>query len=149
MYYCLLCNKPKPRHAKKTNVNITKVKQEINYDVATPLWGKCEDETRTPKSGNLESFGTPATSELDCRGQNTSPWSILYTIGKALKCRWNGIAWAIWTSGAQVMVKIRAGSQTGNLTPDHKKYKIDPIPVCADGVQHTVGKLLRRDTSLL
>jgi hypothetical protein len=21
--------------------------------VATPLWGKCEDETHTPKSGNL------------------------------------------------------------------------------------------------
>ncbi len=33
--------------------------------VATPLWAKCEDETRTPKSGNLESFGTPKNSELD------------------------------------------------------------------------------------
>jgi hypothetical protein len=39
--------------------------------VATPLWAKCEDEIHTPKSGNLESFGTPATSELDNRGQNT------------------------------------------------------------------------------
>jgi hypothetical protein len=55
--------------------------------VATPLWGKCEDEIRTPKSGNLESSGTPATSDLDCRGQNTSPWGIFYTLGKALKCR--------------------------------------------------------------
>jgi hypothetical protein len=27
--------------------------------VATPLWAKCEDETHTPKSGNLESLGTP------------------------------------------------------------------------------------------
>jgi hypothetical protein len=51
--------------------------------VATPLWGKCEDETHTPKSGNLESFGTPTTSELDCRGQKASPWGVLYT----LKCR--------------------------------------------------------------
>jgi hypothetical protein len=40
-----------------------------------------------PKVGNLESSGTPATSELDCRGQNTSPWNVLYTVGKALKCR--------------------------------------------------------------
>jgi hypothetical protein len=33
--------------------------------VATPLWGKCEDEIRTPKSGNLESSGTPKTLELN------------------------------------------------------------------------------------
>jgi hypothetical protein len=56
-------------------------------DVATPLWGKCEDETHTPKSGNLESYGTPATSELYSRGQNTSPWNVIYTVEKVLKCR--------------------------------------------------------------
>jgi hypothetical protein len=56
-------------------------------NVATPFWGKCEDETHTPKSGNLESFGTPTTSKLDCRGQNTLPWGNLYIVGKALKCR--------------------------------------------------------------
>jgi len=31
----------------------------------------------------------------------------------------NGLAWAIWTSVAQVMGERRAGSQTGSLTPDH------------------------------
>jgi len=31
----------------------------------------------------------------------------------------NGLAWAIWTSVAQVMAKRRVGSQIGNLTPDH------------------------------
>ncbi len=41
--------------------------------IATPLWGKCEDETRTPKSGNLQSFETPKTSEFNCKGQNTLP----------------------------------------------------------------------------
>jgi hypothetical protein len=55
--------------------------------VATPLWAKCEDETHTPKSGNLESSGTPAISELGYRGQNTSPWGVLYTVGKVLQCR--------------------------------------------------------------
>jgi hypothetical protein len=55
--------------------------------VATPLWVKCEDETHIPKSGNLESSGTPENSELDCRGQNTSHWGILYIIGKVLKYR--------------------------------------------------------------
>jgi hypothetical protein len=31
----------------------------------------------------------------------------------------NGLAWAIWTSVTQVMAKIRVGSQTGSLTPNH------------------------------
>jgi hypothetical protein len=55
--------------------------------VATPLWVKCEDETHTPKSGNLESFGTPENLELNFRNQNTLHLSVLYTIGKVLKCR--------------------------------------------------------------
>ncbi len=55
--------------------------------VATPLWAKCEDETHIPKSGNLESSGTPKNSELDCRGQKTLHWDVLYTVGKVLKCK--------------------------------------------------------------
>jgi len=61
----------------------------------------------------------------------------------------NGLAWAIRTSAAQVMVERRARSQIVSLTPDHKKSGIDPIPVCIDEVRHTIGKLLRRATSLL
>jgi hypothetical protein len=37
--------------------------------------------------GTWESFGTPETSEFDCRGQNTSPWGIPYIIGKLSKGR--------------------------------------------------------------
>jgi hypothetical protein len=37
--------------------------------------------------GTWESFRTPKNSELDCRGQNTLPWGVLYTIGKVLKLR--------------------------------------------------------------
>ncbi len=55
--------------------------------VATPLWGKCEDETHTPKSGNLKSSGTPKNSKLDCSGQNTFHWGDFYIVGKVLKCR--------------------------------------------------------------
>jgi hypothetical protein len=55
--------------------------------VATPLWAKCEDETHTPKSGDLESSMTLGNSELDCRGQNTSNWGVLYTNRNFLKCR--------------------------------------------------------------
>jgi hypothetical protein len=46
----------------------------------------------------------------------------------------NGLTWAIWTSIAQVMDKKRAGSQTGNLTPDQKKSGIDPPPPAPPGV---------------
>jgi len=56
-------------------------------NVATPLWAKCEDETHTPKSGDLESSGTPEKSELDFRGQNTSHWGVFYINGKVSKCR--------------------------------------------------------------
>jgi hypothetical protein len=39
------------------------------------------------KNGTWESFGTPKNLEHDSRGQNTSHWSIFYTVGKVLKCR--------------------------------------------------------------
>jgi hypothetical protein len=55
--------------------------------IATPLWGKCEVAIHTPKNGTWESFGTPKNLKLNCRGQNTLHWCVLYTIGKVLKCR--------------------------------------------------------------
>jgi hypothetical protein len=53
--------------------------------VATPLWAKCGDETHIPKSGDLESSRTHKNSELDCKGQNTSHWGVLYINGQVLK----------------------------------------------------------------
>jgi hypothetical protein len=55
--------------------------------VATPLWVKCEGEAHTPKSGKLESSGTPENSEHECKGQIPSHLSALGVIGKVLKCR--------------------------------------------------------------
>ncbi len=55
----------------------------------------------------------------------------------------------IQTSKTQVMAKRRAGSQTANLTPNQKKSGIDPIYLFAGNVQHTVGKLSTRATTLL
>jgi hypothetical protein len=43
--------------------------------------------------------------------------------------------------------KERVGNQTGSLTPDHGKSRIDLISLCAGGAQHTVGKLLTRTTT--
>jgi hypothetical protein len=84
--------------------------------VATPLWGKCEDETHTPKSGNLKSSGTLKNLELDFKGQNTSHWGVLCTLERSWSVDVkNGLAWAIWTSTTQVMVERRARSQTAKL----------------------------------
>ncbi len=120
--------------------------------VATPVWGKCEDETRTPKSGNLESSGTPKTSKLDCKGQNTLPWSVFYTVGKVLKCRcrkWPRMSHSNIISTSYGRKKGRESNWQFDSRPLKVGNRPDPTPVCAGGVQHTVGKLLRRATSLL
>jgi hypothetical protein len=52
-----------------------------------PISKECEDDIHTPKMGTWESFGTPKNSELDCKGQNTLPWDVLYTVAKVLKHR--------------------------------------------------------------
>ncbi len=58
----------------------------VRESVANPLWPS-EDETHTPKVGDLESSGTPECLEFDRRGQNTLDWCVLSVIGKVLKCR--------------------------------------------------------------
>jgi len=86
-----------------------------------PTLAKCGGEAQhLEKSEDLESFGTFECLEFDSKAQNTSHWGVLGVIGKVLNVDIeNGLALAIWTSAAQVMGKRRAGSQIGNLTPDH------------------------------
>jgi hypothetical protein len=101
-----------------------------------PTLGKCEDETHTPKSGNLESSVTPATLELNSRRQNILPWGVLYTVGKALKCRcrkWPRMSHLDICSTSYGRKKGR----TGNLTLDHKKVGNRPDPgVCRRSATH-------------
>jgi len=56
--------------------------------VATLLWVKWEDETPTPKVGDLESSETPGCLELDSKAQNTFHWGVLGVIGNFLKRRY-------------------------------------------------------------
>jgi len=60
----------------------------VLVNVATLLWVKWEDETPTPKVGELESSGTPECLGFDSRGQNTSHWGVLDVIRKVLKLRY-------------------------------------------------------------
>jgi hypothetical protein len=109
--------------------------------VATPLWGKCEVVTHTLENGTWESFGTPENSKFDCRGQNTSPWGVLYTVGKFLKCRCPK-----WPRMSRLDI---CSTSYGRKKGWESNWQFDPTPVCAGGVRHTVGKLSRRTTSLL
>jgi len=49
--------------------------------------GECEDETHTPEIGTWEPSEIPEISKLNCKGQNTLHWGVLYTIGKLWKYR--------------------------------------------------------------
>jgi hypothetical protein len=106
--------------------------------VATPLWGKCEDEIHTPESGNLESSGTPAILELDCKGQNTSPWGVLYTVRKISKCR----CWKWPCMGHSDICSTSYGQKKGrksNWQFDSRPQKVENRPdpgVCRRSAIH-------------
>jgi hypothetical protein len=98
-------------------VIVTRIYSSL-FSVTTSLWSKCEDEIHTPKSENLEFLGT--LSELDCRGQNTLHWGVLYTVGKVLKCRCPK-----WPCMSHLDIcntsygRKKGGRQIGSLTLDH------------------------------
>jgi len=50
------------------------------------VWG-WNSHSQKWELGVLQDSKTPVILELNCRGQNTSPWDVLYTVGKALKCK--------------------------------------------------------------
>jgi hypothetical protein len=55
-------------------------------NMSQPHFGaKCENTTHTPKSGKMESSGTPENSEDNLRGQISLSWCVLYINGKVLK----------------------------------------------------------------
>jgi len=121
---------------------------QISYCVATPLWAKCEDETHTPKSGNLESSETPAILELNSKGKNTLPWGVLYTVGKVLKCRcpkWFRMSHLDIYSPSYGQKKGRES----NWQFDSRPLKVRNRPDSDVYKRSGVGKILKRATRLL
>jgi hypothetical protein len=87
---------------------------ESQIDTLTPCRNptlkECEDDTHTFEMGTWESSRTPKNLELDCRGQNTSPWNVFYTFWKVLKrrCRkWPGMSHSDICSTSYVRKKGR------------------------------------------
>jgi hypothetical protein len=121
-------DEPESEEEQKSSVLFTQEQLEIFLKMGRPDFcrnpnlAKCGGEAQHLKRvEDLESSGTPECSELNGKGQNTLHWGVLGIIGKVLKHVdiENDLALVIWTSAAQVIGKRRAGSQTGNLTPDH------------------------------
>jgi hypothetical protein len=121
---------------------------QVMTSVATPLWKSVRMTLTFPKWG----LGSPKNSEFDCRGQNTFLWSVLYIVGKVLKCRcrkWPCMSHSNICSTSYGWKKGRKSNWQFNSRPLKVGNWPDPTPVCAGGVQHTIKKLLRRATSLL
>jgi hypothetical protein len=52
------------------------------------MWGNEPSHSQVNSHvGSWSPERTPESLERDCRGQNSSPWRVLYIIGKVLKCR--------------------------------------------------------------
>jgi len=94
--------------------------------IATPPWGKCEVVSQPHLERNVRSpltlpkMGLLKTQNM-IEGAKTPCIEVLFI---PLERSWsvdvqNGLAWAIWTYVAQVMVERRAWSQIGSLTPNH------------------------------
>jgi len=106
----------------------------VGESVATSLWAKWENATPTPKSEDLESFGTPENSEDDLRGQISSPGRVPYINGKLLKCRcpkWARIAHLDICSPSYGQKKGRES----NCQFDSRPLKVGnrPLPDVASG----------------
>ncbi len=109
--------------------------KERMLGVATPLWAKCEGEAHTPKSGNLESSGTPENSELELKGQNTSHWGVLGVIGKVLnrKClKWPRIGHLDICSSSYGQKKGRESNWQFDSRP--QKVGNRPLPDVYSGI---------------
>jgi hypothetical protein len=95
-------------------------------NVATLLWECVRMRFTLPKWGLASLSGLPKVQSSIARVKTPQIGAFFIS----LESYWsvdvqNGLAWPIWTFATQVMAKRKAGSQTGNSTPDHGKSGID------------------------
>ncbi len=118
--------------------------------VATPLWPSVGVKPNTPKVGDLESSGTPECSEFNSKAQNTLHRGVLGVIEKFLKRRyrkWPRIGRLDIYNPSYGQKKGRESNWQFDSRP--LKVRIDPLPTCAGGVRHVVGKISTRATRFL
>jgi len=101
------------------------------------------------RNWDLGSPGTPKILEFDSRGQNTSHWGVLYIIRKLLKCRCRKWPCMDHMDICNTSYGKKKGRES-NWQFDSRPLKVGNRPdpgVCK--WKHTIGKLLRRATTLL
>jgi hypothetical protein len=147
LWWIMKCHKPL-----LTNIHFKTLKQKLlHYYCCNPTFGRVWGWRSHSQNGDLGVLWDSQNFRVSIVRVKTPR---LKTFFISLESYWsvnveNGLTWAIWTYAAQIMAKRGAGSQTGNLTPDHYKSGIDPTPACADGMRHTIGNFSMRATSLL
>jgi hypothetical protein len=124
--------------------------QVLHWGVATLFWKSERMTPSFPKWGLGSSLGLLKLQNLIARAKTPCIEAFFIPLENYLSLDIeNGLVWVIWTSVTRVMTKRKSGSQTGNLTSNHQKSRIDPTLVCAGEVQHTIWKLSTRATTLL
>jgi hypothetical protein len=122
----------------------------VTIHVATLLWENVRMRFTLPKWGLESPSGLPKVQSLITRVKTPCIGEFFISLERYRSVDvQNGLAWPIWTSATQVMAKRKARSQTGSLTSDHGKSGIDPNPLCVGGVQHVIGKLSTKATTLV
>jgi len=123
---------------------------ETMINVATPLWPSVGVKPNTPKVGDLESSRTLECLEFDSKAQNTSHLGVLDVIGKVLKRRyrkWPRIGHLDICSPSYGQKKGRESNWQFDSRP--LKVGIDLFPTLKLRVQHGVGKITTRATTLV
>jgi hypothetical protein len=92
----------------------------LGVGVATLLWKSVRMRLTLPKWGLGSPPGLPKFQSLIARVKTPriGAFFILLESYQSLDVE-NGLTWAIWIFTAQVMARIKVGSQIGSLTPDH------------------------------
>jgi len=120
-------------------------------NMSQPHFGaKCENATHIPKSGKMESSGTLEASKDDLRGQISSHWCVLYINGKILKCKcpkWPRMGHLDICSPSYGQKKGRESNCQFDSRP--LKVRNRPLPMSPQGVQHGIGNLSTRATTLV
>jgi hypothetical protein len=112
---------------------------EVYHDnCRNPTLKEYEDDTHTLEMGTWESSGTPEISKLDCKGQNTLPWGVLYTVEKFLKrrCRkWPHMSHSDICSTSYVRKKGRESNRQFDSQPLKVRNRPD-ASVCRKSATH-------------
>jgi hypothetical protein len=124
--FYIIRNLLKPRYVKwayMTHLDIwnTSYGQKKGQECRNPTLAKCGAEAQHLEKVRIWSpLGLPNVHNSTTRPKTPRIEVFLVSLEKSWSVDIeNGLALVIWTSVAQVMGKRRAGSQIGNLTPDH------------------------------